>query len=84
MSLVTFIGLLGGFLTTVAFLPQVIKTWKIRETKDLSLGTFVLQATATTLWVCYGLIIGELPLILWNMITVILVFIIIVFKLKYK
>ena len=84
MSLVTFFGLAAGFLTTVAFLPQVIQTRQTKKTKDLSLGTFVFQGAAVTLWFCYGLMIGELPLILWNVITAILVSIIIIFKLKYK
>jgi len=84
MTITTLFGLVGGFLTTTAFLPQVIKTWKIRETKDLALGTFVFQGAANALWFIYGLMIQETPLILWNVISAVLVSIIVVFKLKYK
>ena len=84
MTLTTFIGLVAGLLTTIAFLPQVIKAWKTKATKDLSLPTFVLQCTAVVIWVIYGMFIKELPLILWNALTGVLVFIIIILKLRYK
>lgn len=84
MSLMTYVGLAAGCLTTVAFLPQVVKTWKTRETRDLSLGTFVFQGMSVTLWLVYGTIIRELPLIVWNAITAVLVSIIVIFKLRYK
>lgn len=84
MNYITILGLLAGALTTAAFLPQVIKTWRIKETKDLSLGTFVLQWMAVTLWAIYGIIIKELPLILWNSVTSCLVLTLIIFKLKYR
>lgn len=84
MDTPTLIGLVAGALTTGAFLPQVIKTWRTRATRDLSLGTFALQGSAVTFWVVYGFIIGELPLILWNVITAALVLVIILFILKYS
>lgn len=80
----TFVGLVAGLLTTISFLPQVIKTWKIKETKNLSLGTFILQEIANILWVVYGIIINQSPLIVWNTMTAALVLIIIILKLKYK
>lgn len=84
MNIITLFGLAAGFLTTVAFLPQVIKTWQTKKTQDLSLGTFIFQGAAVILWFCYGLLIGQTPLIFWNVITAVLVFMIVVFKLKYK
>lgn len=84
MDYITTLGLAAGALTTVSFLPQVIKSWKTKVTEDLSLGTFVLQGIAVTLWMIYGITIKELPLILWNFVTVCLVFTMIIFKLKYK
>lgn len=84
MSLITFLGLVAGFFTTISFLPQVIKTWRTKETKDLSLGTFSLLWIAGILWTIYGIILQELPLILWNTTSAALVLIIIIFKLKYK
>jgi len=84
MNLTTFFGLAAGFMTTIAFLPQVIQTWRTKKTKDLALGTFVFQGVSVLLWFSYGLMIGQLPLILWNVITAVLVFTIVFFKLKYK
>ena len=84
INLTTFIGLAAGLLTTFAFLPQVIKSWKTKATKDLSLPTFILQCGAVVLWVIYGTFIKELPVILWNALTAVLVFIIIILKLRYK
>ncbi|MFH1181179.1 MAG: SemiSWEET family transporter [bacterium] len=84
MNYITFIGLAAGFLTTFSFSAQIIKTWKTKETKDLSLITFSLQLIAVILWTSYGLILRELPLILWNTLTAILVLMIVIFKLKYK
>jgi len=84
MNLTTFFGLVAGFMTTIAFLPQVIQTWRTKKTKDLALGTFVFQGVSVLLWFSYGLMIGQIPLILWNVITAVLVFTIVFFKLKYK
>jgi len=84
MSDIIYIGLLAATLTTIAFLPQVIKTWKTRKTEDISLITFSILFIGVFLWLVYGLIIKDLPLIVANGTTLILVFIILVFKLKYK
>lgn len=84
MDYITITGLTAGALTTVSFLPQVIKAWKTKSTGDLSLGTFVLQGSAVSLWIIYGFIAGKPPIILWNLATALLVLIIIILKLKYK
>jgi MtN3 and saliva related transmembrane protein len=66
------LGLVAGSFTTLAFLPQVIKTWKSRSAKDISLGMFLLFSTGVALWLVYGLEIGALPIIIANSITLIL------------
>jgi MtN3 and saliva related transmembrane protein len=48
-------------LTTIAFLPQVIKTWKSRSAKDLSLGMFSLFCTGVALWLAYGFLVRDIP-----------------------
>ncbi len=83
MNIIIIIGLAAGFLTTIAFLPQAIKTWRTRTTEDVSLSTFVIQLAANIFWVVYGSLIREIPLILWNSVTAALVFIIVLFILKY-
>ena len=66
---ITMLGLLAATTTTVAFLPQVIKNWKTRSAGDLSFGTFGLFTAGLVLWLVYGLIIGNLPIIVSNIVT---------------
>lgn len=84
MELMTLIGLAAGFCTTAAFLPQVIKTWKSRSAKDLSLGMYSIFCTGVLLWLIYGIMISDLPIILANAITLILAVSILFFKLTFK
>jgi len=83
MEPITILGLAAGALTTFSFLPQVIKTWKLKETKDISLGMYMLLSIGVFLWLAYGLFKKDLPIILANGIGLILVFVILFFKLKY-
>jgi len=72
MEIITLLGLFAGFLTTVASIPQVIKTWKTKKAKDLSALWMVLMIFGTTMWLAYGLYINDLPLIVANLITTLL------------
>jgi MtN3 and saliva related transmembrane protein len=78
------LGLLAGCLTTISFLPQVIKVWKTRSTKDISLGMFSIFVTGVTLWSIYGVIKNDIPIIVANTTVFVLASIILGFKLKYK
>lgn len=78
------IGLVAGSLTTISFLPQVIKTWKSRSAKDLSLVMFSLFCFGILLWLIYGILIGSLPVILSNAFTLVLSSTILFFKLKFR
>lgn len=84
VNYIQLLGMLAGILTTVAFLPQVIKTWKSRSAKDLSLGMFSIFCMGVLLWLIYGLLIDDLPIILANLITLILALTLLVFKLSFK
>lgn len=84
MEFLTIIGLAAGFCTTVAFLPQVIKTWRSRSAKDLSLGMYSIFCTGVLLWLIYGLLISDLPIILANAVTLLLALSILMFKLLFK
>jgi len=63
---IRYLGYLAGFLTVVSFLPQVLRTWKTRRTKDLSMGMFGLIISASILWIVYGAITSDWPVILTN------------------
>ncbi|CAN0578840.1 unnamed protein product [Laminaria digitata] len=76
------IGGVAAVLTTIAFLPQVIKSWRSRSTQDVSLGMFLILNTGIVLWLIYGLILESRPLIYANTVTLILTGTILVLKLR--
>jgi MtN3 and saliva related transmembrane protein len=80
---ITLIGLAAAFCTTIAFLPQVIQTWRTRSTKDISLWMFLVFTTGIFLWLVYGVIIRDAPLIAANGITFVLSGIILYFKVRH-
>ncbi len=82
MEFAQIIGMVAAFLTTAAFVPQVVRTVRTRNTRDLSLGMFLMMFTGTGCWLVYGLMIGEMPVILANAFTVCLSFVILFYKLK--
>ncbi|MFP4163206.1 MAG: SemiSWEET transporter [Chitinispirillaceae bacterium] len=77
-------GLAAGALTTASFLPQVIKTYRSRSAKDLSLGMFSLFTLGVFLWLIYGIAIKELPIIAANAVTFVLALSLLVSKFRYK
>ena len=77
------LGLLAGALTTVSFLPQLVKTWRSQSAEDVSIGMFVLFGAGVVLWGIYGWEIHALPVILTNLITFILATAILMLKLIY-
>jgi MtN3 and saliva related transmembrane protein len=77
------IGFIAATLTTSAFLPQVLKVWHNRSTKDLSLPMLVTFILGVSLWLIYGILVKASPIIIANVITLILNLIILGFKLKY-
>lgn len=83
MEIVTLVGLVAGTLTTIAFVPQVLKTWQSKSAKDISLGMFLCFSLGVLLWLIYGLQNQDLPIIVANSITLILASTILVFKFRY-
>lgn len=78
------VGLAAGTLTTLAFVPQVIRVFRTRSTRDISLPTFVALVLGTVLWLVYGILLDELPLIAANGVSLALVSAVLWGKLKYK
>lgn len=83
MELITYVGLLAGVLTTLSFLPQTLKTWQTKSTKDISLTMFISFCIGVILWVIYGFYTENIPVFLANFATFMLAFPILVCKLKY-
>lgn len=82
MSTTDWVGYVAAVLTTAAFLPQVIKTVKTGETKDISLGMYVMLCSGVALWLVYGLMLHALPIIIANAVTLILSAMILIMKVK--
>lgn len=80
----TWIGIAAAILTTTAFAPQAIQAWRTRSTKDVSLAMFTLMVSGIVLWLVYGLLIGDLPLIIANGVTLLLAGSILVAKLRFR
>ena len=79
----TIIGLAAATCTTASFLPQVIKAWRSRSTRDVSAGMFALLVTGNSLWLLYGALVSDLPLVVANFMTLGLVATILALKLRY-
>ena len=84
MDFETLLGYTAGFLTTTAFIPQVLKIWKTRSADDVSLPTFVAFTIGVGLWLVYGIVKDEPPMILWNGVTLVLAAAILAMKIKFR
>ena len=62
----TTIGLVAGTLTSLAAIPQVVKTLRSRHVRDISVWQPLLLSIGVALWMIYGILIGDLPLIIAN------------------
>jgi MtN3 and saliva related transmembrane protein len=79
----TIIGVLAASLTTFAYFPQVLRTLRTKETKDLSLSMLIILSTGIFLWFIYGLLLNDLPIIAANGVTFLLALSILALKLRH-
>jgi len=77
------LGSLAGLCTTVAFVPQLVRVYRTRSTKDISLGMFLVFCMGVSLWLVYGLRVGAMPIVTANAVTLALAGGILVAKLRY-
>ena len=80
---ISMIGSVAGISTTGAFLPQVIRTWRTRSTRDISLGMFALTVFGLVLWLVYGIEMDDWPLIVADAVSLVLAVTILGLKLRY-
>ena len=78
-----YLGIIAGMLCTVSFIPQVFQIVKTKNTKSISLVTFILFCLGVMFWLLYGVVLGQWPIIIANVITLLLALIILVMKIKY-
>ena len=84
MNIYTIVGLAAATCTTLAFLPQAIKVIRTKQTKDLSLVMYSVFTLGVFLWLMYGILVKDAPLIIANIITFILAATILFMKIRYK
>jgi MtN3 and saliva related transmembrane protein len=84
MDSIIIIGYIAGTLTTASFIPQVIRSWKLKETRDISLAMLVLFAIGVILWTLYGIWIDSLPIIAANAVTLCLILFLLWMKIRFQ
>jgi MtN3 and saliva related transmembrane protein len=82
----TVLGLLAGMLTTIGFVPQIVKGYRSKRMNDVSLTMPVLLSMGMALWFFYGVILGDIPIMLWNLIAlglnIAVIFLILIYRQK--
>ena len=81
---IEFFGYFAAILTTLAFLPQLIKTLKTRKAEDVSLITLIMFLSGVLSWIIYGYEISSIPILIANVITFILNLLILIFKISFS
>ena len=77
-------GFLAALLTTIAFFPQLYKTWQTKKADDVSILMLILFITGLIFWIIYGLKIQSIPILVANVVTFIFNFSILILKLTYN
>ena len=80
----THLGLLAGFLTSIAAIPQLVKTLRTRHARDISIWQPLLLAFGLSLWLVYGVLIHDLPLVLSNIVPLICNIMLTILKVHYR
>ena len=78
------LGLAAGTLTTISFVPQVVRIWRTKHADDISTSMFVIFIIGIALWLAYGLYLDALPVIIANAVTLVLASIILILKFRYQ
>ena len=84
MDIFELLGYLAAILTTISFFPQVVKIYKTKETKSISLSMYIVLIIGILLWLIYGVYLKSMPIILANAVTLVLLIYILIMKIKYK
>jgi MtN3 and saliva related transmembrane protein len=83
MDYIAIVGFMAAALTVIAFFPQLLKVWKTKSTKDISLGMFSIFCSGVFLWLVYGILTQDPPVTIANLLIFIQAFVILMSKVKY-
>jgi len=84
MHKIEIVGYIAGFLVAVSLSPQVIKTWRTRSARDISIIWTVILMSGLSLWVVYGIVNRIVPLAVFGIIEFLLALTLFIFKMIYK
>ena len=84
MDLATVLGTVAGVLTTAAFVPQVVKTWRSRSARDISGVMFAAFSLGVALWIVYGVMVRSAPVVVANSVTLLLAVAVLVMKARFR
>ena len=84
MEGIEILGMAAGTISSVTFLPQVIKTWQTKSAKDISLWMFLLVTLSVIMWLVYGILKESIPIIYTNSAVLLMSLIMLYFKWKFR
>ncbi|GAA6769041.1 SemiSWEET family sugar transporter [Flavobacterium johnsoniae] len=84
MNFIDIIGLFAGACITLSTVPQIVKVWKTKKVKDISLKTFSILTFGIIVWIIYGILKEDLPIIITNSVSLCLNLIMIYFIITYE
>lgn len=84
MTAIQLLGMAAGSISAITFLPQVIKTWKTKRADDISLLMFTFATVSVIMWLAYGIILRDIPIIYTNSLVLICSLIMLYFKFKFS
>jgi MtN3 and saliva related transmembrane protein len=81
---ITYLGLLAAAITSAAAIPQVVRTWRTKHARDISIWQPLLLNIGMTLWLFYGIALGDIPLIVANIFSILCYTLLIIMKLRFN
>lgn len=84
MPWIEYVGLFGAFLSSITFIPQVVKAWKSKSVKDLSIWMLLIVFTSVVVWLIYGFYLNLIPVIIANSVILLLSILLLYFKIKFR
>jgi len=77
------LGLVAGAIVVLGFIPQVIRVWKLKSAREISLPFNLLFLAGIVFWIIYGVLLSLASVIMWNSINAVLLSLLLAAKLKY-
>ncbi len=78
------LGLIGGSLSCITFVPQIFKTWKSKSVKDISVNMFLIVLCSTIIWIAYAIMKDSISILLTNIVVFITAVIMLFMKWKFS